>query len=187
MTQRGGLPWNLVLGSPSPSNLPSMRIIWGTHPLQLHGPASHHPLIPQPPLRAGGGSSSLPLGPGPCSGPQTCLEPECPYVPLHSVCLLLEPGARETRPPGLSPQCHPACQMSWVWDPPQLCPWWCGLSFRGVLILGDTWQVKRKGGSRQVLALSKKLQQAHKRVQLVLGPLLAPLGDDGTTLSASIL
>lgn len=65
MTQRGGLLWNLMLGSPSPSNLPSMRIIWGTHPLQLHGPASHHPLIPQPPLRAGGGSSSLPLGPGP--------------------------------------------------------------------------------------------------------------------------
>lgn len=148
MIPLSGLPWNLVLDSPS--HLSSMRITWGTHPLQLRGPSPHRPhtTAPTQPVEA---EAAFPGVPGPVFRPQTCLEPERPYVPLHSVSLW-EPEAHETRPPGLSPV-PPGLSHVLVWDPPQLCPW-CGLSLRGVLILGDTWQVKQAGGSRQVLALS---------------------------------
>lgn len=79
-----------MLDSPSPSHLSSMRIIWGTHPLQLRA----HPLTAlsyHSPHSAGGGRAAFPGVPGPVFRPQTCLEPERPHVPLHSVCLL-EPG-----------------------------------------------------------------------------------------------
>ena len=49
----------------------------------------------------------------------------------------------------------------------------------GVLVLGDTvMRVRPRGGSRQVLTLSKMAKQAQQRIQLFLGPqcLEAPLG-----------
>lgn len=63
----------------------------------------------------------------------------------------------------------------------------------GILVLGDTlMRVRPRGGSRQVLTLTKTAKQAHQRIQLVLGPqcLEAPLGssgDDGMTLRGSVL
>lgn len=128
------------------------------------------------PLKAGGGRSSLPQGPGPCSGPQTCLEPECP-VPLHSVCLL-EAGAHETSATLLvkCPGVGSTTALSLVWTVFAGCP-----DPRGHLA------GKQKGGSRQVLALSKKAAASPQEDPAGLGATLAPLGDDGTTLSASIL
>lgn len=155
MAQLSGLPWNLVLESPSPSNLSSMRIIWGTHPLQLYDPTPHHPLIPQPPLKAGSGRSSLPRGPGPS------VQDLKPAWSLNAPMFLCTPCAFSWSQ-GLMKPGHLGCLHSatlLVKCPGcgihHSCPWWCGLSLRGVLILGDTWQVKQKGGSRQVLALSK--------------------------------
>lgn len=158
-----------------------MRII-GQVPLQFLGPTPHHPLIPQPPFRAGGGRSSLTPGPGP--GAQG-LKPStwglnAPYIPLHSVCQGLEkPGHLGCLHSGWW-VCHPACQCPGC-GVHHSCPWWRGLSLGGVLILRDTWQVKQKGGSRQVLALSRSWGPSSQ------GSLLVPLGDDGTTLSSSIL
>lgn len=105
MTQRGGLPGNLVLGSPSPSNLSSMRITRDAPPPAPWPNPSPPSSTPAPTQGWWREEQPSPGSWAQRSGPQTCLEPECLYAPLHS-CLLLEPGACETRPPGLSPQCH---------------------------------------------------------------------------------
>lgn len=69
----GDLSWNppprVVLGSPGPNSLaqegPSVKIIWGRHPLQLHHPTPHHPLVLQPLFKAGGGEAAFPRALGP--------------------------------------------------------------------------------------------------------------------------
>lgn len=96
-----------------------------------------------------------------------------------------EPG-REARPPvstmvgghvalladvlGMEPTTAPSL-AAWTVPP-------AGMG-EGVLVLGDTvMRVRPRGGSRQVLTLSKMATQAQQRIQLVLGPqcLEAPLG-----------